>query len=291
MARKYKKSALFKTQFFTTWLSTTLVLVLLGIIVTFVLVARSLSDYVRENINVTVLLEDDLDTARVKDITKQIELKPYARTVEYISQEQALKTLQEELGDNPEEFLGYNPLTASFEIKITADYANNDSLALVAEQLQKEDFVVDVLYEKELTAAVNRNLQRLSLILLIVASVFTYISFQLINNTVSLTIFARRFSINTMKLVGASWAFICRPFIQRALLLGVIAAVSASALLFFGIHSLKQYEPEITTVVTYQTLAIVGAAVFCFGILITTLCTYVSLRRYLRMSSNELYHI
>ena len=138
MVRKYKKSALFKTQFFTTWLSTTLVLVLLGIIVTFVLVARSLSDYVRENINVTVLLEDDLDTARVKDITKQIELKPYARTVEYISQEQALKTLQEELGDNPEEFLGYNPLTASFEIKITADYANNDSIALVAEQLQKE---------------------------------------------------------------------------------------------------------------------------------------------------------
>jgi cell division transport system permease protein len=94
-----------------------------------------------------------------------------------------------------------------------------------------------------------------------------------------------------MKLVGASWAFICRPFIQKALLLGIIAAISASALLFFGIHSLKQYEPDITTVITYQTLAIVAASVFCFGILITTLCTYVSLRRYLRMSSNELYHI
>ena len=150
---------------------------------------------------------------------------------------------------------------------------------------------MDVIYQKELMNAVNNNIQKFSIILLIIAALFTYISFALINNTVRLTIFSRRFIINTMKLVGASWGFIRRPFLNQGLLLGVLSAIIADAIIIGFVYWARSFEPEINTVVNMQVMIIVGISVLVFGLLITFLCTYFSLSKYLKMNSNELYHI
>ncbi|MCR4612391.1 MAG: ABC transporter permease [Bacteroidaceae bacterium] len=287
----HHRSKFFSTQFMTACISTTLVLVLLGMFVLFMLIARNLSAYVRENINVTVLISDDLPEDSIKILKADLKGMPCVKSLQYISKEEALREQTEAMGTDPSEFIGYNPFTASFEMKMKADYANNDSLARIVKRLKADERVMDVLYQKELLQAVNDNIRKVSLVLLIIAALFTYISFQLINNTVRLTIFSRRFSINTMKLVGASWGFIRKPFLQRAATLGVVSALAADAILYFGYHWLQKYEPEINTVVNLEVLLIVGGSVLVFGLLITFLCTYGSLSRYLRMTSNELYHV
>ena len=286
-----KRPSFLSTQAITTTISTTLVLVLLGIIVLFVLTAHNLSNYVRENINVSVLISDELDSLQIKKMEHAFKQAPYAKSVEYISKEQALKEEIVAQGVDPTEFIGMNPYTASFEIKINADYANPDSLQAAVKALKGNSDIVDVIYSKDLIKSVNENIRKVSIILLIIAALFTYISFALINNTVRLTIFSKRFIINTMKLVGASWNFIRRPFLTNSFTLGIVSAVIADAFILGGLYWLKSFEPQITSVIDLRAVAIVTAAVFLFGILITFFCTYVSLNKYLKMSSNELYYI
>ena len=286
-----KRNSYLSTQFITPTISTTLVLVLLGIIVLFVLTAHNLSTFVKENINVSVLISDDMDSLQIKQMETSLQRTAFAKSVEYISKEQALIEEIQAQGIDPTEFIGVNPYTASFEVKIKASYANPDSMAMVVKQLKGNPNVVDVIYSKDLIRSVNNNLRKVSIVLLIIAALFTYISFALINNTVRLTIFSKRFIINTMKLVGASWSFIRRPFLTRSLILGIVSAVLANGLIVAGLYWLHKFEPQIHAVIGLKVVVIVAAAVFCFGLLITYLCTFFSLNRYLRMNSNELYYI
>lgn len=288
---KNKAAGLLSTQFVTALISTSLVLVLLGTIVLFVLTARNLSNYVKENINVTILLNDDISQGEIESLQKSLEEQQYVKSLKYISKERALHEQCVDMGTDPSEFLGYNPFTASFEVKLKSEYANNQSLEKISKQLKATKKVMDVIYQKELMNAVNNNIQKFSIILLIIAALFTYISFALINNTVRLTIFSRRFIINTMKLVGASWGFIRRPFLNQGLLLGVLSAIIADAIIIGFVYWARSFEPEISTVVNMQVMIIVGISVLVFGLLITFLCTYFSLSKYLKMNSNELYHI
>ncbi|MBQ2180914.1 MAG: permease-like cell division protein FtsX, partial [Bacteroidaceae bacterium] len=248
MAKRHNRTSFFSTQFITSCISTTLVLILLGTITLFVLVAQNLSTYVRENINVSVLLSDDLVEDDVKGLQAEFAKQPYVKSIDYISKEQALKEQTEAMGTDPTEFIDINPFTASFEIKMKSEFANNDSLTNIVRRIKANDKIIDVLYQKELMQSVNDNISKLSLILLIIAALFTYISFELINNTVRLTIFARRFLINTMKLVGASWNFIRRPFLKQALTLGIVSAILADVLIYFGVQWLEKFEPEIHAV-------------------------------------------
>ena len=286
-----RHSHILSTQFITPAISTTLVLLLLGTIVFFVLTARNLSDYVRENINISILVSDDLSAPATAKLKTQLTSAPYVKTIRYVSKERALKEATRMMGADPAEFLGYNPFTASFEINLTADYATPEQIEHIVSKLKLIDSVVDVVYQRDLIESVNRNIQKLSLLLLIIAALFTYISFALINNTVRLAIFSKRFIINTMKLVGAKWSFIRRPFLLNGALLGVASGVLADGLLYGGYAWLLSYEPEIHHVVNYDVLLIVGFSVLVFGLLITTLCTFVSLQKYLRMSTNKLYYI
>ena len=286
-----KRNSYLSTQFITPTISTTLVLVLLGIIVLFVLTAHNLSTFVKENINVSVLISDDMDSLQIKQMETSLQRTAFAKSVEYISKEQALIEEIQAQGIDPTEFIGVNPYTASFEVKIKASYANPDSMAMVVKQLKGNPNVVDVIYSKDLIRSVNNNLRKVSIVLLIIAALFTYISFALINNTVRLTIFSKRFIINTMKLVGASWSFIRRPLLTRSLILGIVSAVLANGLIVAGLYWLHKFEPQIHAVIGLKVVVIVAAAVFCFGLLITYLCTFFSLNRYLRMNSNELYYI
>ncbi|MDE7117110.1 MAG: permease-like cell division protein FtsX, partial [Bacteroidaceae bacterium] len=203
-----KRHSFLSTQFITATISTTLVLVLLGIIVLFVMTAQNLSTFVKENIQISVLINDEMDNAAILQMEKALKGAPYAKSVEYISKEQALQEEIAAQGVDPTEFIGMNPYTASFEIKINADHANPDSINMVVKQLKGDSNVVDVVYSKDLIKSVNDNIRKVSVILLIIAALFTYISFALINNTVRLTIHSRRFVVHTMKLVGASGSVI-----------------------------------------------------------------------------------
>ena len=201
----------------------------------------------------------------------------------------ALKEQVKAMGSDPSEFLGANPFTASFELRMNALYANSDSLAWITAKLKKNPLVEDVMYQKELVDTVNDNLRRISYVLLGLAVLLALVSFALINNTVRLSIYSGRFVIRTMKLVGASWGFIRRPFMARSFNLGFLSGLLADAVLWGGVHTLLQYDPSLSQYIHVDMLLVVGAAVLLFGLLLTLGCTYVSVNKYLRMKVGDLY--
>lgn len=293
MKNKSKNNAVsyFDMQFITSSISTTLVLLLLGLVVFFVLAANSLSVYVRENINFSVLISDDMKENDILKLQNKLDKEPFVKETEYISKKQALLEQTEAMGTDPQEFLGYNPFTASIEIKLHSDYANSDSIAKIEKMIKKNTDIQDVLYQKELIDAVNENIRTISLVLLVLAVVLTFISFALINNTIRLAIYSKRFLIHTMKLVGASWGFIRRPFLLRNFWIGVLAAFIADAILMGVAYWLVSYEPELIRVITPEVMLVVSGSVLVFGVVITLFCAYLSINKYLRMKASTLYYI
>ena len=275
----------------TLCISTAMVLVLLGLVVFSVLISRNLSEWVKENITVTVMLRDDVSVNNAKLLCRDLYHRPYSKNIDYISSDQALKEQTEAMGSDPSEFLGVNPFPATLEIQMHADYANRDSLKWIAKELRKNPKVADVAYQVDLMDSVNRNLTKVNLLLLVLALLLTFVSFTLINNMVRLSVYSKRFIIHTMKLVGASWGFIRRPFMAQALTIGIIAAFIAIIVLGFSVYGLYYYEPNILTILTWRELVITGVAVLLFGLLITALCSYISVNKFLRMTPGELYRI
>ncbi len=275
----------------TLCISTAMVLVLLGLVVFSVLTSRNLSAYMKENLTVTMMLEHDMTNPEAVKLCNKLKARPYIRSMQYVSKERALKEGIKELGADPTEFVGSNPFLSSIDLTLQADYANTDSLQWISKELKAFPKVSEVNYQKDLMDEVNRNLTKVSLALLVVAVLLTFVSFTLINNTVRLSIYARRFSIHTMKLVGASWGFIRRPFIRQAIILGLLAAVLATAVLAGFTYALYYYEPQVMTVLTWEIMAITAGTVFVFGIFITATCAAISVNRFLRMKAGELYKI
>ena len=222
---------------------------------------------------------------------KSLNEKSYVKESVYISKEQALKEQTEAMGTDPAEFLGYNPFTASIEIKLNAQYANSDSIAWIEKEILTNKKVMEVSYPQNLIDSVNRNIQKVSIFLLGLAAILTLISFALINNTIRLAIYSKRFLIHTMKLVGASWSFIRRPFLVRNVWIGVLAGIMADAVLLGMAYMLVKYEPQLIEIITPNTLLIVMASVLVFGLAITFLCAYISINKYLRMKASALYYI
>lgn len=278
-------------QVVTLCISTTMVLILLGLVVFSVLTAHNLSNYVKEHLTVTVMLGDTVSTNDAHRLCRELYHRPYAHNIDYVSKEQALKDQTVAMGSDPSEFLGMNPFVATLELQLKSDYANRDSLAWIAAELRKNPKVSDVAYQEDLMDKVNKNLQKVSLVLLVLALLLTFISYSLVSNTVRLRVYSQRFLIHTMKLVGASWGFIRRPFMYTGLVVGLVAALLACIVLGAGVWSLYQYEPNLTFIITWQVLAATGIAVLLFGLVITSLCSYISVNRFLRMRAQELYKI
>lgn len=281
--------ALFDMQFVTATISTTLVLLLLGMVLFFVLTARNLSVYVRENISFSLVLDDGVKGGDVLRLQRALQQEPFVKEVEYISKERALQEYIAATGTDPQEFVGYNPLGASIEIRLNSAYANSDSIAWIEKRIGRESNVKEVLYQQELIDAVNNNIARISLILLGLAALLLLISFALISNTIKLTIYSKRFLIHTMKLVGASWGFIRKPFLRRNFWIGFLSAVIADGLLWGAAGWLVTYEPGLVQVVTSEVMVLVSAAVLVAGVLITCVCALLSINKYLRMKAGTLY--
>lgn len=278
-------------QVVTLCISTTMVLILLGLVVFSVLTARNLSNYVKENLTVTAMLVDTVSTNDAHRLVRDLYHRPYVRNIDFVSKEQALKEQSDAMGSDPSEFLGVNPFVPTLELQLKSDYACPDSLGWIARELVRNPKVTDVAFQGDLMDKVNRNLQKVSLVLLILAVLLTFISYSLISNTVRLRVYSQRFLIHTMKLVGASWGFIRRPFMWTGLTVGVLAALLACIVLGSGVWSLFQYEPNLKTIITWEVLAVTAVAVFLFGLIITALCSYISVNRFLHMRARELYKI
>ena len=291
MKAKHHSVSYFDMQFITSSISTTLVLLLLGLVVFFVLAAHNLSIYVKENINFSILISDDMKESEILKLQKKLDKEAFVKETEYISKKQALREQTEAMGTDPQEFLGYNPFTASIEIKLHSDYANSDSIAKIEKLIKKNTNIQEVLYQKDLIDAVNDNIRNISLMLLGLAVILTFISFALINNTIRLAIYSKRFLIHTMKLVGASWSFIRRPFLRRNFWIGVLSAAVADGILWGAAYWLVSYEPDLIRVITPNVMLLVSVSVLVCGVLITWLCALLSINKYLKMKASTLYYI
>lgn len=281
--------SMFDMQFVTATISTTLVLLLLGMVLFFVLTARNLSVYVRENINFSLVLDDGMDNRDILRLQRSLEKQPFVKEMTYISKEDALKDYVREMGIDPRRFAGFNPLRASLEIRLKSAYANTDSIERIEKLLGQESHIKDIVYQQELIDAINKNIGHISLLLLGLAALLLLISFALINNTIKLTIYAKRFLIHTMQLVGAGWGFIRRPFLWRNFWVGLFAGLLADAALWGLAGWLVTSEPGLVEVVTSEVMGLVAAAVLVAGVLITCFCALLSINKYLRMRTEALY--
>ncbi len=292
MAENNKVSAVsFFHSRLTSIISIALVLFLLGLILLMGLLGNRLSVYVKENISFSVVLKDNQKEADARRIQKSLDALPFIKSTEYISKERAAKELEEELGENPETFLGFNPLNASIEVRLRSEYANPDSLQLVEKKIKKYTSVSELLYRKDMMQMVNDNMKRAGIILLTLAAVLMVISFVLIGNTIRLLIYSKRFLIHTMKLVGATPGFIRRPFVRYNVVSGVLASILAVAMLSGALYYLQQELGGFVQIIDLRSLLVVFGAVFVLGFLLSVSATVVAVNKYLRMGVDKLYYI
>ncbi|MBO4487811.1 MAG: permease-like cell division protein FtsX [Bacteroidaceae bacterium] len=284
-----KKSEGTSMNVITACISTTLMLILLGTVIFFVCFAHNFSNSLKENFTVTLMLDENVTQKQAYNIQTQLRKLNCTRSLNYVSKEKAQKEMAQELGTEQAEFLGDNPMPASFELRLKSEYANSDSLEKILPPLKADSLIVDVTAPQNLMDSLNRNIRHISTVLLIVALLLTLVSFVLINNTIRLSIYARRMMIRTMRLVGASYSFIRRPFLRKAVTIGIVSALIACSLLALGVYYLVKYDPEMQALITWQIAALTaGTVIFC-GILITWLSAYVSVSRYLKMSREKIY--
>lgn len=275
----------------TSIISIALVLFLLGLILLMGLLGNKLSVYVKENISFSIVLKDNQKEADIKKMQKSLDALPFIKSTEYISKDQAAKELEEELGESPETFLGFNPLQASIEVKLYSDYANPDSLQVIEKKVKNYTSVSDLLYRKDMMQMVNDNMKRVSLILLTLAAMLMIISFVLISNTIRLLIYSKRFLIHTMKLVGATPGFIRRPFVKYNLVSGIFASILAILMLTGALYYLQNSLAGFIELLDVKSLILVYIGVLVMGILLSVIATVVAVNKYLRMSVDKLYYI
>ncbi|MFV0267057.1 MAG: cell division protein FtsX [Draconibacterium sp.] len=274
----------------TSLVSITLVLVLMGLLSLILLNTRRLSEYVREQIGFTLVLKENLKETEVLRLQKTLNASDYVKSTRFINKEEAAEELTRQLGEDFSGFLGYNPLFASLDVKLYAPYTQNDSLVMLEQKFLDYPQVTEVYYQKNLVTLINDNVQKISLIILIVSSLLTFIFFGLINNTIRLLIYSQRFIINTMQMVGASRNYIRKPFLKRSIGLGAVGALLANIILLAGIYT---YKKELYGLISENDLKVVlyvVAIVFALGFIISLLSTWLALNKFLRLKFDELFY-
>ena len=285
------KRPILNIQTLSVYISTTLVLLLLGIMGLLFISGQSVSRKIKENFTMTVIMKSKTEEAAILKLQKEINKKEYVLSSKYISKEDALNEAKESLGADPMELLGENPYEAEIEISLKREFANVDKMGEIEKELLKSKGVSEVIYHKGHVDTVNKNIQKVALLLFTLLVLLTVISWSLISNLVRLSIYSKRFLLHTMKLVGATWSFIRRPFLLHNMWIGLAAGVIANALLGAALYLLQDHYPEMAMLLPTKQLVVVGASVILFGIIICTLCAFLSVNRFLRMRNNDLYFI
>lgn len=289
MAKEKKSKISYFQSNFTSTVSVALVLLLIGIVAFLGILAKSFSDELKENVGFNVVLRGDATSEQVAAMDKMWQTVPYVSRVKYISKEDALESWQKDTGENLVELFGVNPLSAEYEVYVKAEYASADSLAKIGKELAGMGCIDEVaMHEAEVDEA-NRNISNIAIILLSVAVLLLLISFALINNTVRLTVYSRRFIIHTMKLVGAKPGFIRRPFVVSNMLNGLIASVVAMALLVAAYFSLARIDHSLTGGFEPVVVAAVFSGLAVVGVLICGIAAFFASNKYIRADYDDLF--
>lgn len=276
---------------FTTTISVSLVLFLIGLECVVLMSARELVRHVRESVALTIVLDEEVTTDEIQRMQTLMEAAPYCLEVQFISREQALQEHIDNLGEDPQKFLGYNPLTDAFEIHLYEQYTISDSILTIEQQLRSLPYVDNVLYQQDVVKTLDHNLNEISVVLLLVALALLIIALVLISNTIQLQVYSKRFIINTMRLVGATPWVIKWPFIRRNLLMGLEASLIACAMLAFAYYYCMERLGVMLFPMTKMHIGFLVAVVLLCGLIITFLASLAATNRYIRMKTNKLYEI
>ena len=285
---KFQKRRLISS-YFSVVLSVFLVLFLLGILGFFIINSKKLADDFKENIAMTVFFKNDADESVLKSFDLELKKAPFAKSYAYVSKETAAKQHTDIIGEDFMTFLGENPLQNSFDINLKADYVVKDSIAKIESRLRKNAMVSDIVYDKQLVNLVNDNIKKVSMWILIISGFLTFIAVLLINSSLRLSIHSNRFIIKTMQMVGATKAFIRKPFLKRSLILGMIGAGLAVLALVGVLTYLEVNFPDLGILDDKLEIGLVLLLVFLAGLLITWLSTYFATQRFLNLRTDDLY--
>jgi len=294
MAVKETKPKRLKKRVFNSWItsliSISLVLTMLGLLGLILVNGRQLSDYVREKIGFTLVLHDNVKPDAIKKLQETLNKSNYVKSTRYIDKETAGKELTEQLGEDFTGFLGFNPLFESIEVKLFANYTDTDSLQFLEKKFMSYPQVKEVYYQKDLVQIINENIKKITFFVLVISALLTIIFVALINNTIRISVYSQRFTINTMQMVGASNSFIRKPFLKQSLLMGFYGSVIASAIIFAGIYLYRnELRGLISAEIIYPT-GIVFASVLILGVIFSYLSTYFAVNKFLGMKFDEMFY-
>ncbi|MCK9218730.1 MAG: permease-like cell division protein FtsX [Bacteroidales bacterium] len=277
------------TSQFTTVISITLVLFLMGLLGLIILHAQILSVYVKENIGFSIMIREGVKESGILELKKNLDRASFVKSTEYINRDQAAEKLQDELGEDFVGFLGYNPLLSSIDLRIKAPYTQADTLAKIEKRLLQHPEVKEVFYQKSLVDAINRNLEKISLTLLGFSGILLFIAIVLINNTIRLSVYSKRFIIRSMQLVGATEGFIRKPLLIKSVVNGFVSALIAIGMLMLLIYLAIDQLPELLELQDPFMLGVLVLFIILLGIFISWISTYLAVRKYLRIRTDLLY--
>lgn len=286
---KYQKRRLI-TSYFSVVISIALVLFLVGLLGILVLNTKKVADHFKEQIALTIYMDDTAKEVEIDQLQKSLALADYTKSVNFISKEDAAKKYSEEIGEDFMDFLGYNPLQNSIDIYFNADYVSEVKLAEITRDINENKFVDEIVYDKPLIALLNDNIKKLSLWIIIISVVFTFIAVLLINSSIRLSVYSKRFTIKTMQMVGATKSFIRRPFIWKSIKLGLIGSFLSLVGMAAVLYYLNESFPELNFLSDRLILLALFAAVLLLGVLITWLSTFFATQRFLNLNTDELYY-
>src|SRR5690625_1538570 len=278
-----------KSVYVSTVISIALVLLMTGLLGLILVHAKNLSKYVKENIVLNVIVNDNVSEGDILSLQKDIEKDPYVLNSEYISKELAAKNLKEDLGEDFVEYLGHNPLLPAIDVYLQEQYANTDSIQVFIEKISKNSRVNEVVHQESLIDMVNNNIRLIGIVILAFTIILLIIAVALINNTIRLAIYSQRFLIKSMQLIGATKNFIRKPYILYGILHGVIGSLMAILLLVFTLQFTQKQMPELVFLRDWYEFAAIFIIVIIMGVLISGLSTYFAVTKYLRAKSNSLY--
>ncbi len=286
---RYQKRRLISS-YFSVVISISLVLFLLGLLGLLVLNTKKVADHFKEQIALTIYLKDTAKDVEIEQLKKSLALAEYTKTSNYISKEQAAEEHSKEIGEDFMEFLGYNPLQNSIDVYMKADYVSPEQIDTIATDLRSKNFVDEVVYDKPLIALLNENVKKITFWVLVVSGIFTFIAVLLINSSIRLAVYSKRFIIKTMQMVGATKSFIRSPFIWQSVKLGFIGAILALIGMAIVLYYLNNSFPELELLSDVGILAGLFFGIFFMGIFISWLSTYFATSRFLNLKTDELYY-
>jgi cell division transport system permease protein len=278
------------SSYITLVVSVSLVLFLLGILGMVLINARQLSDYFRESLSFTIMLKEDAREADIRMLQKELDAKPYVKQTEYVSKDEAAVKLSEELGEDFLDFLGYNPLMPTIDVYLLADYTHPDSVIKIEKIISEYQVVDEVYYQESILNLINDNVKKITAFLLVISALLFLIALTIINNAIRLSIYSKRFLINTMQLIGANRSFIRKPFLLRSLFFGFLAALIAIGLLMGLMYLI---EKEFFTLFTYENInlfLLLCLALAIAGVVINAVSTFFAVNRYLGIHEDKLYY-